>query len=137
MDKRVAWGQSEATTQKANWLLEQLKPLWTFPITDIKPVDLLAALKRVEAQGKYEPARRCRSFAGRVFRYAVATGRGEGDQSAILRGALVVPKTKHHVAILDPQKMGEFVRAMVTSSGQERKSVVSEKGGAVQFELVM
>ncbi len=49
IDKRVAEGQSEATTQKANWLLEQLKPLWTFAVTDIKPVDLLAALKRVAA----------------------------------------------------------------------------------------
>ncbi|WP_341712576.1 integrase arm-type DNA-binding domain-containing protein [Erythrobacter sp.] len=117
IDKRVAEGQSEATTQKANWLLEQLRPIWTFPVTDIKPVDLLAALKRVEAQGKYETARRCRSFAGRVFRYAVATGRGESDPSAILRGALVVPKTKHHAAILDPKQLGELLRSMDNYSG--------------------
>ncbi len=119
IDKRVAEGQSDATTQKANWLLEQLRPLWTFPVTDIKPVDLLAALKRVEAQGKYETARRCRSFAGRVFRYAVATGRGESDPSAILRGALVVPKTKHHAAILDPKQLGELLRAMDSYSGHK------------------
>ena len=117
IDKRVAEGQSQATTQKANWLLEQLKPIWTFPVADIKPVDLLAALKRVEAQGKYETARRCRSFAGRVFRYAVATGRGETDPSSILRGALVVPKVTHHAAILDPKEMGELLRAMDAYTG--------------------
>lgn len=117
IDKRVAEGQSDATTQKANWLLEQLRPIWTFPVTDVKPVDLLAALKRVEAQGKYETARRCRSFAGRVFRYAVATGRGDSDPSAILRGALVVPKTKHHAAILDPKQLGELLRSMDNYSG--------------------
>jgi len=117
IDKRVAEGQSDATTQKANWLLEQLKPIWTFPIADIKPVDLLAALKRVEAQGKYETARRCRSFAGRVFRYAVATGRGETDPSSILRGALIVPKVKHHAAILDPGQMGELLRAIDAYTG--------------------
>lgn len=117
IDKRVAEGQSDATTQKANWLLDQLKPIWTFPVTDIKPVDLLAALKRVEAQGKHETARRCRSFAGRVFRYAVATGRGESDPSAILRGALIVPKTKHHAAILDPSQMGELLRSIDAYSG--------------------
>lgn len=55
IDKRVAEGQSEATTQKANWLLEQLKPIWTFPVADIKPVDLLAALKRIEARGRERP----------------------------------------------------------------------------------
>ena len=117
IDKRVAEGQSEATTQKANWLLEQLKPIWTFPVADIKPVDLLAALKRIEAQGKHETARRCRSFAGRVFRYAVATGRGETDPSSILRGALIVPKVKHHAAILDPGQMGELLRAIDAYTG--------------------
>lgn len=117
IDKRVAEGQSDATTQKANWLFDQLKPIWTFPVTEIKPVDLLAALKRVEAQGKYETARRCRSFAGRVFRYAVATGRGESDPSSILRGALIVPKTKHHAAILDPKQMGELLRSIDAYSG--------------------
>src|SRR3546814_15550710 len=79
-------------------------------------------LKRIEAKGKYETARRCRSFAGRVFRYAVATGRGESDTSSILRGALVVPKVKHHAAILDPSQMGELLRAI-----EDRQSVVSGK----------
>ena len=58
-------------------------------------------------------------FAGRVFRYAVATGRGESDPSAILRGALVVPKTKHHAAILDPKQLGELLRAMDSYSGHK------------------
>jgi integrase len=119
IDKQVAQGQADATTQKANWLLEQLKPIWDYPVVDIKPIDLLAALKRIEAKGKYETTRRCRSFAGRVFRYAVATGRGESDPSAILRGALVVPKVKHHAAILDPKPMGELLRAIDAYSGHK------------------
>jgi hypothetical protein len=108
IDKQVAQGQADTTTQKANWLLEQLEPIAARPVADLKPIDLLAALKRIEAKGKHETARRCRSFAGRVFRYAVATGRGESDPSSILRGALVVPKVKHHAAILDPKQMGEL-----------------------------
>lgn len=122
IDKQVAQGQADTTTQKANWLLEQLAPIASFPAADIKPIDLLAALKRIEAKGKYETARRCRSFAGRVFRYAVATGRGESDPSAILRGALIVPKVKHHAAILDPSQMGELLRAI--DAYRDRKSVV-------------
>src|SRR3546814_13513911 len=86
--------------------------------SDVCSSDLvLAALKRIEAKGKYETARRCRSFAGRVFRYAVATGRGESDPSSILRGALVVPKVKHHAAILDPSQMGELLRAIDAYTG--------------------
>src|SRR3546814_14464563 len=91
IDKQVAQGQADTTTQKANWLLEQLEPIAARPVADLTPIDVLAALKRIEAKGKYETARRCRSFARRVFRYAVATGRGESDPSSILRGALVVP----------------------------------------------
>lgn len=117
IDKQVAQGQADTTTQKANWLLEQLAPIASFPAADIKPIDLLAALKRIEAKGKYETARRCRSFAGRVFRYAVATGRGESDPSAILRGALIVPKVKHHAAILDCSQMGELLRSIDAYSG--------------------
>ena len=117
IDKQVAQGQADTTTQKANWLLEQLEPIAARPVADLKPIDVLAALKRIEAKGKYETARRCRSFAGRVFRYAVATGRGESDPSSILRGALVVPKVKHHAAILDPKQMGELLRSIDTDSG--------------------
>src|SRR5258706_3566915 len=102
IDKMVAEGRADTTTTKANWLLEQLAPIAARAVSDLKPVDVLAALKRIEAKGKHETARRCRSFASRVFRYAVATGRAETDPTSVLRGALVTPKVEHHSAILDP-----------------------------------
>ena len=117
IDKQVAQGQADATTQKANWLLEQLEPIAAFPVADLKPIEVLAALKRIEAKGKYETARRCRSFAGRVFRYAIATARCESDPSSLLRGALIVQKVKHHAAILDPKQMGELLRAIDAYTG--------------------
>src|SRR3546814_6382029 len=39
------------------------------------------------------------------------------DLSSILRGALVVPKVKHHAAILDPSQMGELLRAIDAYTG--------------------
>ena len=101
IDKMVAEERALATITKANWLLEQLKPM-----------DVFAALKRIEARGKYETARRCRSFASRVFRYGVATGRAESDPTAVLRGALITPKPKHHGALLEPEEVGELLRAI-------------------------
>lgn len=115
--KMAADGRADTTTSKANWLLEQLSPLAGQPVADLKPMDVLAALKRIEAKGKYETARRCRSFAGRVFRYAVATGRSETDPAAFLRGALVTPRTKHHAALLDPKAVGELLRSIDAYSG--------------------
>ena len=119
LEKMVGDRRAETTISKAHWLLEQLKPIADQPITALKPVDVLAALKRLEAHGKHETARRCRSFASRVFRYAVATGRGETDPTAMLRGALVVPRTTHHAALLEPKDVGELLRAIDTYSGHK------------------
>ena len=119
LEKMVGDRRAETTISKAHWLLEQLKPIADQPITALKPVDVLAALKRLEAHGKFETARRCRSFASRVFRYAVATGRGETDPTAMLRGALVVPRTTHHAALLEPKDVGELLRAIDTYSGHK------------------
>jgi integrase len=117
IDHMVAEGRADTTTTKANWLLEQLEPIADRPIADLKPLDVLSALKRLEAKGKHETSRRCRSFASRVFRYAVASGRGENDPTAILRGALITPKVKHHAALLEPEQVGELLRAIDVYSG--------------------
>lgn len=117
IEKMVAEGRAETTTTKATWLLEQLTPIALNAIADLKPVEVLAALKRIEVKGKHETARRCRSFASRVFRYGVATGRGETDPTSVLRGALVTPKVQHHGAVLDPEAVGEMLRAVDAYSG--------------------
>lgn len=117
IDKMVAEGRADTTTTKANWLLEQLAPISSFAISDLKPVDVLSTLKRIEAKGKHETARRCRSFASRVFRYGVATGRAETDPTSVLRGALITPKVQHHSALLDPAAVGEMLRSVDAYSG--------------------
>ena len=100
------------TIAKARWLLDQLSPIAKLPISKIKPLDLYAALKRLEGSGKYETARRCRSFASRVFRHAIVTGRAEIDPAAMLAGALITPKVKHHAAPIEPAKVGDVLRAI-------------------------
>ncbi|MBN8842561.1 MAG: tyrosine-type recombinase/integrase [Sphingomonadales bacterium] len=117
IEKMVADGRAETTTVKANWLLAQLKPIAAMPVADVKPIEVLAALKTLEARGKRETARRCRSFASRVFRYAVATGRGEVDPTSVLRGALASPRVTHHAAILEPAGVGELLRSIDAYSG--------------------
>ena len=56
IDHMVAEGRADTTTTKANWLLEQLEPIADHPIADLKPLDVLSALKRLEAKGM-PPAR--------------------------------------------------------------------------------
>jgi integrase len=117
IERMVAEERAEATIVKANWLLSRLKPIAKRPVADIKPLEIMAVLKGIEAQGKRETAHRCRSFASRIFRYAVATGRGESDPTFILRGALIAPKVKHHAALLEPAQVGQLLRDIDKYSG--------------------
>jgi integrase len=81
------------------------------PITEITPLVILAAIRRIESRGALETAHRALASCGQVFRYAVATGRAGRDPTGDLRGALPpVKRDKHFAAITDPKKVGELLR---------------------------
>ena len=82
------------------------------PIADIKAMDLLPALRRIEERGAIETAHRILSYCGQVFRYAVITGRADGDPSKDLKGALRTVKGGHFAAITDPSKVGPLLNAI-------------------------
>jgi len=82
------------------------------PVSEVKPVDILAVLRRVEGRGALETAHRIRTICGQVLRYAVATGRAERDAAADLRGALPPVREKHHAALTDPKEVAELLRAI-------------------------
>lgn len=111
-------GRSPATIKKARWFLELLAGIAKRPIALVTPHELLDVLKRVERRGHHETALRLRSFAGRVFSYGFATLRTERNPADILRGALTVPKVKHHAAIIEPKKVGELLRAIEEYKGR-------------------
>ena len=120
-DKRKRDGDkpwAESTVTRNNQLLGQLNPvIGKMPVNAIMPADVLGAVRRIEAKGNLESARRALQLAGGVLRYAVATARLASDPTRDLRGALTAPKVKHHAAILEPQKAGELLRAIDGYSG--------------------
>lgn len=87
-------GRSPATITKLRWASDWLRSaIGHRPIDQIEAHELLAVLKRQEAKGNLETARRTRAFASRVFRYAVATARAKSDPAALLQGAVAAPMT--------------------------------------------
>lgn len=111
-------GKAEATVNKARWFLSQLtSSIGSRPIAEIEPAELLAPLKKLERRGRRETAVRTRNFASRVFRHGVANTLCKSDPAALLAGALSTPIVKHHAAILDPLKLGEFLRAINGHTG--------------------
>jgi integrase len=88
------------------------------PISAVEAPELLAVLKRIESKGVIDTAHRTREICGRLFRYAIATGRATRDISADLRGALAPRTTEHLGAITDPLKVGRLLRAIDGYDGQ-------------------
>jgi integrase len=88
------------------------------PIIAITAPDLLAELRRIEARGTLETAHRTKAVVGRILRYGIATGRGERDHAADLKGALEQTVVQSFPAIVDPPRIGELLRAMDSYRGQ-------------------
>jgi integrase len=119
LDKMQREGRASRTLVKTRWLLEFALPaIGERPIAKVSAPELLDVLRRIEARGNYETARRLRSTCGMVFRYAIATGRAERDPSFDLRGALTAPKVKHRPTILEPAAIGALLRAIEGFDGQ-------------------
>ena len=112
-------GDDPRTLEKKKWLLSLINPdLGERPVSNITPPELLGALRKIERRGRHDTARRARSLAGRVFKYAIATSRAERDPSSDLAGALVAPKVQHRAAIVEPKAVGSLLRAVDDLDGQ-------------------
>lgn len=88
-------------------------------INTVKPIELLAVLRRVEARGALETAHRLLQNCGQIWRYAVSTGRAEYDVTLSLKGALPPAKETHLGAITDPAEIGKLLRNIDDYKGSE------------------
>ena len=116
--KRAREGLGEASVARERRHIEKdLAPLANLPISDVSAPVLLAALRKLEARGVAETAHRARSLAGRIFRYAIATGRADRNPAADLAGALERPQTKHFASVTDPKDFARVLRALWAYQG--------------------
>jgi integrase len=111
-------------TQRAQWSdphakrwLERLEKdvfpyLGTRALPDISAPLLLETLRRVEARGVRETVHSIMQACGQVFRYGIATGRGERNPASDLRGALRPVLVKNMAAVTEPAAVGALLRAM-------------------------
>ena len=86
-------------------------------IREIRPLELLTVIQRIEQRGRNETAHRALQNCGRVFRYAVATGRADRDITRDLIGALAPVVERHHSSIVEPKAVGALLRAIDSYDG--------------------
>lgn len=83
----------------------------TRPVGEIKPLELLNVLRKIEKRGALEKMRKVRQRCSEVFRYAIATGRAEFNPAADLSSALDVHQS-NHFPFLKADEIPDFLRAL-------------------------
>ncbi|MEI7154852.1 integrase arm-type DNA-binding domain-containing protein [Pectobacterium carotovorum] len=88
------------------------------PIADIKPLELLNVLKKMEDRGATEKAKKVRQRCGEVFRYAIVTGRAEYNPAPDLTSAMQGHESTHY-PFLTIEELPAFFKALAGYSGSE------------------
>ena len=91
------------------------------PVADIKPLEVLAVVERIEKAGAIETSHRVLRICSSVFRFAIVTGRLERNPASDLVGALK-PSKPCHYPCLPAKELPEFLRTLdeVRTSEQNR-----------------
>lgn len=112
-------GRAQSTISKNRWLLDMAcEAFGDMPVAEIRAPHILKPLRRLEARGTLETARRLKTVTGSVIRYGIASGWLDADPTPALRGAIARPKVKSHAAIIDPKELGGLLRAIDVFDGQ-------------------
>ncbi|MDR0806991.1 MAG: tyrosine-type recombinase/integrase [Enterobacteriaceae bacterium] len=85
-------------------------------ISEIKPMELLDVLRRIEERGALERMKKVRQSCGQIFRYAIVTGRAETNPASELTGALKTAKSKNFPHLLAPE-LPPFLQALSSYHG--------------------
>ena len=113
LNKNEREGKADATLTKKRWLISLALPdLGRRPIGEISASEILVPLRKVEALGNYETAKRLRAVIGQVFRYAISTAMATNDPTYGLKGALVSPKVTHRAALTHWDAFAGLLRAV-------------------------
>jgi integrase len=107
---RARWSEAHAERLQAAYRNDLQPHLGNVPVRELNAPVILAALRRVEARGALEQARRCKAFCNGVMRYAVATGLADRNPVTDLAGAMETRTVRHHASITDPKKVGKLIR---------------------------
>ncbi|AGO53998.1 integrase Int [Serratia plymuthica 4Rx13] len=86
------------------------------PIAEIKPLEILSSLRKLEKRGVLDKLRKIRQACNQVFRYAIVTGRAETNPASELASALTSPKSVHYPHLL-ADDFPAFLQALAAYSG--------------------
>ncbi|MCB1782853.1 MAG: tyrosine-type recombinase/integrase [Alphaproteobacteria bacterium] len=105
------WTKRHADTVLRRLEMDIFPEIGSMPITEIRPSHIIAALKKVQKRGAYEPAHRLRQYCAQVFRHAIIHEIATANPAAEI-GAVLKPVKKSHYACLDIKEIPELLNAI-------------------------
>lgn len=110
------WSESYRLEMMATFESDVFPYIGHRPIKDIKPLELLGVLTKLEQRGATEKMRKVRQRCGEVWRYAVITGRAEYNPAPDLASA-AAPHKREHYPHLEVSEIPEFMTELNSYSG--------------------
>lgn len=88
-------------------------------IDAIEPPRLLEVIRKIEARGALEMAKRVKNHCGEVFQYGIAEGKCRRDPAAEIHRALRKARPKKHMAAVPPSEFPTLVTRIHAYDGDE------------------
>lgn len=90
------------------------------PVADIEAPEMVQMLKKIEARGALDIAKRCMQMCSQVFRYAIANGKGGTKRNPVadIKPAdVLTPRKKKNYARIDAQELPALMRKIESYQG--------------------
>lgn len=114
--KRPNWSKGYAEDLMEAFENDIFPDIGKRPIAEIKPLEILSSLRKLEKRGVLDKLRKIRQACNQVFRYAIVTGRAENNPASELASALTAPKSVHYPHLL-ADELPAFLQALAGYSG--------------------
>jgi len=111
------WSDTHYIRERRNITKDLIPYLGSRAIANVKPIELLAVIRKVEERGALDVAHRVHMTAHGVWCHAVATGRAERDITPDIKKALKPHIKENLPAIIEPAQLGQLLRASEAYSG--------------------
>jgi integrase len=113
-----SWSPSHATRSLRNLEKDLFPFIGAKLMTEIHPMELMQAVKKVEERGAMEAARRVLDTAGQVFKHWLPMAPPQYRNITEGLKARLTPRVKgHFAAITEPARFGELMRAIRAYKG--------------------
>lgn len=105
--------------------LDVFPVIGTRPIADIKPPEMLAMLRKIEARGALETLKRVRQRCADIFTFAIASGLRSAENPVTgLEKTLQTAKVRHHPALHVRQLPDLFLRLDIVRVSEPIKQAI-------------